>query len=383
MAQIEILAILTAAIAAAHWLGSRPGGRMVGGALLVIILVAVLANTGVVPLASADVPVYNHLLGTAAPISIFLLLLNARLGSLLSAGAPMLLMFAFATLGTIAGVLVAGWLLGASSWMGEWYGPLSGMFAATYIGGGANFNALALHFGFMESGNLYAAAAVADHVLTVVWIAVLLVFPRLVGGVLPKRDTVAGDADSTGSAGRPDDRPALNDIVVLAALGLLAFVVSEQLAAWLADQVGIDVPAILILTTLALLLAQTGPVARLRGAEVLGMYGAYLFLAALAAYCEVAALRETGRIGLLLMAFVTILIVVHGAIVVSAARLMRQSPEVAAVASATTVGGSTVVLPLVERFRRKDLLIPGIVLGSLGNLLGTYIGFMMVYALQL
>ncbi|HMB40256.1 MAG TPA: DUF819 family protein, partial [Wenzhouxiangellaceae bacterium] len=383
MAQIEILAILTASIAAAHWLGNKPGGRMVGGALLVIILVAVLANFGVVPLASENVPVYNQLLGTAAPVSIFLLLLNARLASLLSAGGPMLAMFAFAALGTICGVLAAGWLLGASEWMGQWYGPLSGMFAATYIGGGANFNALALHYDFMQSGNLYAAAAVADHVLTVVWIAVLLVFPRLVGVLLPKRDALTDAESRTESVGHTDDRPALGDMVMLAALGLVAFVVSEQLAAWLGALLGIDVPAILILTTLALLLAQTGPVARLRGAEVLGMYGAYLFLAALAAYCEVAALHETGRIGLLLMAFVVILIAVHGTIIVLAARFMRQSPEVAAVASATTVGGSTVVLPLVERFGRKDLLLPGIVLGSLGNLLGTYIGFTLVYALQL
>lgn len=382
MEQIEILATLTVTIAVAHWLGNKPGGRMFGGALLVIILVAVLANLGVVPLASEGVPVYGQLLGTAAPVSIFLLLLNARLDSLLRAGAPMLAMFAFASLGTIAGVLAAGWLLSASEWMGEWYGPLSGMFAATYIGGGANFNALALHYDFMQSGNLYAAAAVADHVLTVIWIAVLLIFPRLVAGILPTRDIVNDDDDGAGQAPQPEERPELGDLVMLLALGLGAFVISEALAGWLADVAGFGVPSILILTTLALLLAQTGPVARLKGAETLGMYGAYLFLAALAAYCEVGALRETGTIGLLLMAFVVILILIHGAVVVLAGKLMHQSPEVVAVASATTVGGSTVVLPLVERFGRKDLLLPGIVLGSLGNLLGTYIGFTLVYALQ-
>lgn len=386
MAQIEILAILTAAIAAAHWLGNKPGGRIVGGALMVILIVAALANLGVVPLASADVPVYNQLLGVAAPVSIFLLLLNARLSSLTQAGGPMLAMFGFAAAGTVLGVVLAGWLLGASSWMGDWYGPLSGMFAATYIGGGANFNALALHFDFMESGNFYAAAVVADHILTVVWIAILLLFPRLVGALLTQRDRV--DAEKTPAEGdlpptTRNERPGLGDLAVLLALGLGAFVVSELSAAWLADRLGFDVPAILILTTLALLLAQTKLVARLEGAETLGMYGAYLFLAALAAYCEISALRETGTIGLLLMAFVMILIAVHGVFVVFAGKLMKQSPEVAAVASATTVGGATVVLPLTEKFRRPDLLLPGVVLGSLGNLLGTYVGFMLVYLLQL
>ncbi|MDX1625347.1 MAG: DUF819 family protein, partial [Wenzhouxiangellaceae bacterium] len=150
---------------------------------------------------------------------------------------------------------------------------------------------------------------------------------------------------------------------------------------WSGDVLGIAVPSILVLTTLALALAQVEAVARLRGTQVLGMFGAYLFLAALAAYCEVAALAALGALGLKLLAFVVILILVHGAILLVAARLLGQSAETTAVVSATTVGGSTVVLPLVERFDRADLLLPGIVLGTLGNLVGTYIGFALVWSL--
>jgi uncharacterized membrane protein len=40
-----------------------------------------------------------------------------------------------------------------------------------------------------------------------------------------------------------------------------------------------------------------------------------------------------------------------------------------------------VVLPLVDKFDRPDLLLPGVVLGTLGNLLGTYVGFSLVWAL--
>lgn len=384
MSQLEILAILLATVAAAHFLGQRPGGRVGGGALLVIIIAATLANLGVIPLASESVPIYGQLLGTVAPISIFLLLLNARLTSLKRAGGPMLAMFALAATGTLVGVLAAGWLLDARAWMGQWFGPLSGMFAATYIGGGANFNALALHYEFMQSGNLYAAAAVADHVLTVVWIAVLLIFPRLLRGILPLSGPVDAQPDEESSAATEVDspgKPGLSDLVVLTALGVGAFVFSEHLTAWLSAATGANVPSILALTTLALVLAQFERIARLRGTQVLGMFGAYLFLAALAAYCEVAALGETGSLGLKLMAFVTVLIAVHGAFVIVAGRLMGHSAEVTAVVSATTVGGSTVVLPLVERFGRADLLLPGIVLGTLGNLLGTYIGFLLVYTL--
>lgn len=302
MEQLRILAVLTVSIAVAHWLGRHRAGRWIGGALLVILIVAVLANLGVVPLAGEGVPVYVQLLGTAAPVSIFLLLLvDARLGSLKRAGAPMLALFGFAALGTVLGVLVDGRLLDASSWTGEWYAPMSGMFAAIYIGGGANFNALALQFEFIQTGHLYAAAVVADHVLTVVWIALLLVFPRLLAPLLARfADAPGATVDDVHEPARP---PALGDLAILLALGLSAFVLSETITAWLAAATGVAVPSTPQLTTLALLLAQLPWVARLRGAGMLGMYGAYLFLAALAAYCEVSALAETGRTGLLLLVF--------------------------------------------------------------------------------
>jgi len=380
MSSIHILAVLLAVVAAADWLGRKPGGRVLGGALLVIVLAAILANVGVIPLASANVPVYNQLLGTLAPISIFWLLLDAKLGSLKQAGGPMLGLFAIAAVGIVLGVVVAGLLLGAPDWMGEWYGPLSGMFAATYIGGGANFNALAIHYEVYEAGNLYAASAVADHVMTVVWIALLLAFPRLVRGLLPKVDATQ-QADDPDAPRHTPGKPGLTDLAMLGALGVGAFVVSDALAAWSAGALGIAIPSILILTTLALILAQFETVANLRGTQVLGMYGAYLFLAALAAYCEVAALGALGWLGIKLLAFVVLLIVIHGAVVVLGGRLLKMSAETTAVVSATTVGGSTVVLPLVEKFGRPDLLLPGVVLGTLGNLLGTYIGFMLVWAL--
>lgn len=382
MPSLHILAVLLATVAVADWLGRKPGGRMLGGALLVIVLAATLANLGLIPLASERVPVYDQLLGTVAPISIFWLLLNAKLESLKRAGGPMLALFAIASAGTVAGVVVAGLLLGAPGWMGEWYGPLSGMFAATYIGGGANFNALALHYQVYEAGNLYAASAVADHIMTVVWIALLLAFPRLLRGLLPKADAPGAIDGEPDSARHRPGNPGLTDLAFLGALGIGAFVVSEALATWCAEALGIAVPSILILTTLALVLAQFEAVARLRGTQVLGMYGAYLFLAALAAYCEVAALGALGWLGIQLLCFVVLLIAIHGAVVSIAGRLLKQSAETTAVVSAAAVGGSTVVLPLVEKFERPDLLLPGVVLGTLGNLAGTYVGFALVWSLR-
>lgn len=380
MAQVQIVAFLLIAIAAAHWAGSKPVGRWFGSALLVIMVAALFANVGIVPPASAGVPLYDVLLGVAAPVSIFLLLLNVRLESLRKVGGPMLLLFMLAAAATVVGVLIGGWLTGASEWMGPWYGPLSGMFAATYIGGGANFNALALHYEVVQSGNLYLAATVADNIVSVIWISLLLLLPQWLGRWLLAPDPHYRQQSMRDFAAGTEAALSLHDLVMLLALSIGAFVLSQWLAQWL-SVVGIKVPAILLLTTFALLLAQLPVIQALRGGQRLGMLGAYLFLAALGTLCEVSALRETGWLGVRLLLFVALVVSIHGLLLALAGRYLRQSAEVVAVVSASTIGGATVVLPLVERFRRPDLLLPGIVLGSIGNALGTYVGFALVYML--
>lgn len=387
MDQLFILVVLLTCVALAHWLAHKPVGRAIGGAILVILLVALLANLGVIPSASNAPPLYGLLISVGAPVSIFFLLLEVRLSALKRAGLPMLSLFILGALATMSGVWIAGWVTGASDWLGEWFGPLSGMFSATYIGGGANFNALALHYDFVEQGNLFAAATVVDHVVTVVWITTLLIMPRLIHKLM-RSDTQQrneSDIDQTGDhnndhrndQGQTDERPAMGDLAILLAMAFAAHWGSLELSAWSAS-LGFTIPSILILTTVALIAAQLPLVHRLKGTQMLGMYGAYLFLGTLGAYCELSALIELGQLGLLLLLFVGLAVLIHGLILFGGGILLRHPPEMVAVASAANVGGSTVVLPLVQSFKRMDLLLPGILVGSLGNGLGTYLGFLMV-----
>ncbi|MEM9456015.1 MAG: DUF819 family protein [Myxococcota bacterium] len=62
---------------------------------------------------------------------------------------------------------------------------------------------------------------------------------------------------------------------------------------------------------------------------------------------------------------------VHGALVFGVTRLLRLDPDVAAVASQANIGGGTTALALARGLGRGDLVLPAILVGSLG----TFVGF--------
>jgi uncharacterized membrane protein len=377
---LALLAALAIGVAVSELVGRLSWGRKVGAALIVIVVGALLANFRIVPPAGAGGPVYDPIFSVVTPAAIFLILLEANLKALRRAGGPMLIAFGLGAAGTVAGVLVAGLLTPARAMLGETFAPLSGMFAGTYIGGSANFNALALHYGVLREGDVYATAVVVDNIATGVWILITVAMPVLLY--------------RTGLFGKPGERTAatplegpepgaaapLSGSLALAlplALALSGVVVANLAAAWLKD-LGVPVPSVLILTTLALAAAQIPVVARMTLARPLGLYGVYVFLIVVGASIDIAALVASGPLGLMLMVFVTILMLVHGVVLVGAAQVLKIEPEIVAVASNANIGGATSAVSLAEAFGREDLVLPGLIAGTVGTAVGTYIGFAVV-----
>jgi uncharacterized membrane protein/uncharacterized protein len=375
---IYLLAVLGAIAALAEWLGRRPAGRWLGGAIITLILGILFANLGVIPTITNAPPLYGYLISVGAPVAIFLLLLDVHLGALRRAGLPMLAAFGIGSAGTLLGVATAFWLTDAEAWLGRFAAPVGGMYAATYIGGSPNLTAVALHFGVTGEPELFAGANVADGIVGTLWLAALVMVVQLVHRLCRTRpSTVSSDTQ-----GPEDLRPVtIISVSTLLALAFASFWTSRQVSEWTA-QLGAQVPAILILTTLALLIAQVPAVQRLGGARMFGLYGSYLFIAVIGAACDFEALAGLGRTGGLLVLFVALVLLVHGLVQFGVGRLLKLSPETLAIASSANVGGTLTILPIARGLRRMDLLLPGILVGSLGNAIGTYAGFLMAWWLQ-
>jgi uncharacterized membrane protein len=179
---VWVIAVLAGATAASEWLARRTALRHLGSALLVIVLAAVAANLGLIPSVTDGSPVYDAVFGTVGPLAIFWLLLRVRLASVLRAGPAVLGLFLLGAGGTFLGVLAGMFLLGGGDVLGPLHAALGGMFVGTYVGGSINFNAVALEYGVMRDGALYAGAAVVDNVATTLWMAATVVLPRLLAG---------------------------------------------------------------------------------------------------------------------------------------------------------------------------------------------------------
>jgi uncharacterized membrane protein len=373
-----ILAVLALVVVLAEVLVRRTIARHAGTALLGILLTALLANLGVIPAGStadAPVPVYDGIFEYVAPLAIFWLILGVNVRHVLRAGLPLVLLFLLGAVGTAAGALLAVRLVGGVDVFGAQHHAIAGMFTGTYVGGSINFNAVALEYGVVRDGALYVGSIVADNIITAAWMAVTLLMPRVLAPLFRGVSRAEGRADGP-LLGIEEDTEAVHpiDLGLVLALGLGAVFASMELAEWLAAR-GVAVPFMLVLSTVALLLAQVPAVARLRGTRVLGMFAVYLFLNVIGAFCDLRALAGLGELGVAMLAFAGIVVLVHGMVTVVAARVMRLEPDLAAVASQANVGGGTSALALARSLGRADLVLPAVLIGSLGNAAGNFLAF--------
>ena len=377
---VFVLAVLCFLVFLSEWLVRNTALRHFGTALLVIALTAVAANLGIIPAGSTPddpVPVYDGIFSYVAPAAIFLLLLQVNLRDILRAGRPLIALFLLGAVGTAAGVVLGMWLLNGPEKFGEHYVALGGMLTGTYTGGGINFNALAIHYDIVKEGVLFGGAVAVDNIMTAIWMMVSIAIPRLLGEAWRRRRPATATRSS--AAGSQANLQFDTETVSPLELGILTFLalifiwISNVSSGWLAG-IGIRMPSIILVSIFALLAAQIPTIHRLQGSQLLGSFAVTLFLAVIGAFCDLSAMRSLGDIGLSLLLLTAIIVVVHGLITFGGAWLFRLDVDIASIASQANIGGSPSALALARSLDRPDLVLPAILIGSLGYAIGTFWG---------
>ena len=336
-------------------------GRKLGSTMVILMLGLLVANvTTWTPEPSA----VSWVNGPLTSYAIAELLLAVELRSVLPDARRLLLPFITAVAGTLAAVLLVGLLL--SGWLGQSWISLAGLLSATFTGGSLNFVSVARSLEIPPSLLLIATAA--DHVAFTAWFLVSLLIGR---GRRQHRPTETSEGNS--SASTPINAFALPSFQAVM-IGLLwgggVLLISEGLGVFLI-LLGVDVPSILVLTTVALIAAQLPQSDSRSACYGLGLVLIQPFFAVIGLSSSLGFLFGEG---LPVLLYAGLVVLVQAIVVLQARRWFRWPLAECLVASQAAVGGPSTALALAGSLERPNLVLPSVAIGLLGYLLGTYVG---------
>jgi uncharacterized membrane protein len=358
-------AILIALAAFGFWSERFAWGRKYSGVMLLIGAAILLANLRIIP---TSAPAYDAVWTYLVPIAIPLLLFEADMKRILRESGPTLIAFAIGGLAVVVGVIAGVAVLD----LGENEAEFAGIFTGTYIGGGLNFAAVAEATG-MQDGSMLSAALAADNVLTNVHFLLLVFLPGISWFARHYRSQHIDNAANftTDTAELPHQVERLDVAGLLFSLAL-AFMLAAAGSA-IAVLLGPPQFSILVTTALTLVFATFLPcvVKRLSGHTEAGNVMMFIFLASVGATADI---WELFAVGPVLFVFAAIIISVHLLILFAIGKWLKMDLAELAVASAVCIGGPSSAAALASAKGWKDLLIPGVLAGSFGYAIGSFIG---------
>lgn len=377
---LQLSAVFLGLVLLSVWLDARYAwARKISPVVLILFFAGLVSNVGLITSRSSF---YDGLASFTVPFAVCLILFTVNLADLKKTGGPLLAAFAIACLGTVIGVLTAGVLVNSqlALVLGDEAWKLAGPFTGTYTGGSLNFFAL---WDGLEIGNpdLFAAANAVDNLTLFPLFAVWVLIPGWLGKYFPAGERWGTAAVLDEVDPEPEASPDLRilDLVALAFTALAIMVASDLIKThWIAGFMP-SFPTILIVTTLALILAQFRFIGRLQGAFELGNLSFYLFFCAVGAMINV---KMAIVLSPILFIYVMIMVVVHLVSVYGIGRLFRLDIRVLTIASAAAKTGPPSVVALANVHGWKHLVLPGVAMGLLGYAVGNYLGFAAAYAMK-
>ncbi|MDG0992565.1 MAG: DUF819 family protein [Luminiphilus sp.] len=369
---LGIFAVIMVLAGASFLLERTRLGRQLTGTVMVILAAILAANLGVIP---HSAPVYDFIFTFLVPMLIPLFLFQADLRRLWREASRTTLAFLVATIGTVAGIVVAATLLDLSSLGAE--APLHasdreaaivGLFASTYIGGSVNYAALGEMTGLNQDRSFFSAATAADNLFSAVYLSFIALLPGIarLARFFPTHPRTTPPSEISESTAPPVTAQSL--CLAIACAGALV-AISDALVAYF----DLGSYRYVTLTTLTLVLATLVPGIRkwLAGAFELGVALSFAFFAAIAAGANLMAMVSVAPT---LIVVVMILLSVHLATLLFIGALTRLTlPELLTASNAAILGATTAPAMAAAKGWR-DQVTPGILVGVLGYALGTFIG---------
>ncbi|MEN2767468.1 DUF819 domain-containing protein [Ornithinibacillus xuwenensis] len=359
----------------------------ISGAIIALVGAMLLANFNIIPTES---PVYDTVWGYVVPLAIPLLLFQSNILKIWNESGRLLVMFLFSAIGTVVGAIVGFFLL-------KDFVPgldkVAGMMTGSYIGGSVNLAALSARF--QTPGELVSATVVADNLMMALYFLVLMVIPTVAffrrmfhspHQELVEKSVNKGDKNLAASYWRGKEI-SLKDIGLAVGSAFTLVAISFKLAE-LFDQVipsGDDVSFVLttingilgdkylMLTTITLIAVTvfTRFFERINGAQEIGTYLIYIFFVVIGVPASLPIILENAP---LLFVLVFIMVALNMGISFVFGKLFKFNLEEIILASNANIGGPTTAAAMAISKGWNKLVAPVLIVGTLGYVIGNYIG---------
>ncbi|MHB8899093.1 MAG: DUF819 family protein [Thermoguttaceae bacterium] len=355
------------------------------GPVLAMLAAMLLSNLKITPTQS---PTYDVVGDYLVPLAIPLLLMRADLRRILRTTGTMFLAFHVSTLGTLVGTAVAAWAFrGAFERVPE----VSGIMAASYIGGSVNFFAVKASIGVSE--NLTNPLLVADNFIMAGMFAVMLVISgmRVFLQRFPHPHTPDDGQSETASLAARHWRPkpiSLLDIARCLAFAIVVAAVAHKLAAALA---AMNLPPLVasivanhyvLITFLSvagatLLHKQLEPVG---GSDELGAYLLYTFFFVIGLPADLVAVVVNVPV---MFGFCLTIAAINLVLTLGLGKLLGLGLEELLLAVNANLGGAPSAAAMAISKGWERLVLPGILVGIWGYAIGTFMGILVTEVLRL
>ncbi|TQQ85202.1 DUF819 domain-containing protein [Peptacetobacter hominis] len=349
----------------------------VTGAIIALLGAIILANIKIIPTAS---PVYDSVWNYVVPMAIPLLLMKADLRKIYRESGRMFGVFHISALGTCIGTFVSALVFSS---LIPYVDRIAGMMTGSYIGGGVNFVAMTAAFGTPE--NITNATIVADNLVMAVYFFIGMTIPTI--AFFRKNWGMLSDesAENEGSAGYWTKKEiSLKDIAVNMAVAVSVACASSLIAGYFAEVIPTTNAFMkiinsmfgnmyLIMTTIMVIVATvfSKQLESINGGEEIGTFLIYLFFVVLGVP---ASIEEIIKNGVFILMFCILVVLINLAVTLGIGKIFRLKLDELLLASNACIGGPTTAVAMAIAKGWKTLIVPVMLSGIWGYILGNYAG---------
>jgi uncharacterized membrane protein len=354
------------------WLGEKRFALVdrIGAVVICYAAGIILGNIGILPKGAATVQ--DITTTVAIPLALPLMFFSLDVGAWARSSGKALLAFGLEVIAVVV-VSVAGFFIFRGT-IGPETAKLTGMLNGVYTGG--TINLAAVGTALRVSPTLYVAANTSDIVISGLYLLFLVTIgQRFIGIFLPAwKKSAAGPAqmevEEWGSYKGFFSRERFPRLLGSLGLALLIFGIGALFSLLLPGQWG-TITTILVITSLGIGASFIKPIRRIRMTYQLGQYFILVFCLVVGSMADLSKLVSVipGVIGYVSVAIFGSLIL-HMLL----CAIFRIDTDTMIITSVAGICSPPFVPMVASALKNRDIIVPGIITGIVGWVIGTYLG---------